>query len=90
MSDKPVVKGPVNGNALSVMGAVTTALKRAGQGHLVDEYRAKATSGDYHHLLAVSMDYVDFDLSPDDVTDRDPDDLEEYNRNEQDDYRNEE
>lgn len=60
---KPVVRGPVDGNAFAVMGAVTRALKRAGQGDKVEEYRVKAMSGDYHHLLAVSMEYVDFDLS---------------------------
>lgn len=60
--DKPIVKGPVDGNAFSVMGAVTRALKRAGQGDKVAEYREKAMSGDYNHLLAVSMEYVEFEL----------------------------
>ena len=32
------------------------------QGDKVAEYQAKAMSGDYDHLLAVSMDYVEFDL----------------------------
>ena len=59
---RPVVKGPVDGNAFAVMGAVVRALRRAGQADKVAEYREKAMSGDYNHLLAVSMKYVDFDL----------------------------
>ena len=61
-SNKPIVRGPVNGNAFAVMGAVQTALKRAGQGDKVEEYLDKAMSGDYNHLLAVSCDYVEFKL----------------------------
>lgn len=59
---KPVVKGPVDGNAFAVMGAVVRALKRAGQADKVAEYRQKAMSGDYNNLLAVSMEYADFDI----------------------------
>jgi len=59
---KPVVRGPVDGNAFAVLGAVTRALRRAGQGDKVEEYRKRATAGDYHTLLAVSMEYVEFDL----------------------------
>jgi hypothetical protein len=59
---KPTVEGPVDSNAFSVMGAVTRALKRAGQGGLVDEYRSKAMAGDYYNLLRVSEEYVDFEL----------------------------
>lgn len=59
---KPVVKGPIDGNAFAIMGAVTKALKRAGLVDKVAEYRTKAMAGDYNNLLAVSMEYVDFDL----------------------------
>ena len=59
---KPVVKGPIDGNAFAVMGAVCKALKKAGQGDKVKEYQSKAMSGDYDHLLVTSMEYVDFDL----------------------------
>ncbi len=59
---KPVVRGPVDGNAFAVMGAVIRALKMAGQADRITEYTAKATAGDYHNLLAVSMDFVEFDL----------------------------
>ena len=61
-SEKPVVRGPVDGNAFAVMGAVTRALKKAGQGDKVAEYQQRAMAGDYDHLLAVSMEYVDFEL----------------------------
>ncbi len=60
--EKPIVKGPVNGNAFAVLGAVKKALKAAGQGDKVAEYMRRATAGDYNNLLAVSMEYVDFDL----------------------------
>lgn len=61
-AERPVVRGPVDGNAFAILGACTRALKRAGQGDRVAEYRAKATSGDYNNLLAVSMEYCDFEL----------------------------
>ncbi len=59
---KPVVKGPIDGNAFAVMGAVIRALKKAGDADKVKEYKQRAVAGDYNHLLAVSMEYVDFDL----------------------------
>ncbi len=59
---KPVVRGPVDGNAFAVMGAVIRALRQAGHGDQVKEYTAKATAGDYHNLLAVSIEFVEFDL----------------------------
>lgn len=62
MSEKPTVKGPVDSNAFAVMGAVIRALKKAGQGDKVKEYKAKAMSGNYDNLLAVSQEYVEFDL----------------------------
>jgi len=62
MGEKPIVKGPVDGNAFMVMSAVTRALKRAGQGDKVKEYQTKAMSGDYDNLLRVSMEYVEFDI----------------------------
>ena len=63
MTDKPVVKGPIDGNAFAVLAAVTRALRKAGRGpEVIAEYREKATGGDYNHLLAVSMEYVEFDL----------------------------
>lgn len=59
---KPVVKGPLDGNAFAILGAVKRALERAGQREKVQEYLSRATAGDYDALLRVSMEYVDFDL----------------------------
>lgn len=66
-TDRPVVRGPVNGNAFAVMAAVRQAIRNhfpntVDADHLINEYTEKATSGDYHNLLAVSMEYADFDL----------------------------
>lgn len=47
-----------DGNAFSILGRVSSALKKAGYYESAEEYMEEATSGDYHHLLAVSMDYV--------------------------------
>lgn len=47
-----------DGNAFFIMGSVVNALKRGGHRDLVEEYEKEATSGDYNHLLAVTMDYV--------------------------------
>ena len=49
----------VDGNAFSVLGYTSKALKREGLGHLVDEMRDKAMSEDYDNLLRVCMEYVD-------------------------------
>lgn len=48
-----------DGNAFAIMGRVTQALKRAGHGDVVKDFQAEAMSGDYNHLLATCMDYVD-------------------------------
>ena len=58
---KPTVKliGE-NGNAFAIIGSVKKALRRAGADkEYIDRYLSEATSGDYDHLLAVSMEYVD-------------------------------
>jgi hypothetical protein len=50
----------VDGNAFAVMGATAKALRRAGATPaFVDAYRTLAMSGDYDHLLAVSMAALD-------------------------------
>lgn len=49
----------VDGNAYSVMGYTSRALKREGLGNLSEEMTQKATSGDYQNLLRVCMEYVD-------------------------------
>ncbi len=57
---KPTVKliGQ-DGNAFGIMGRVKQALKSAGADkEYIDKYLSEATSGDYDHLLTVSMEYV--------------------------------
>jgi hypothetical protein len=55
--EKPTVKlTGEDGNAFAVMGAVTSALRKAGYtNEEVHEYQSQAMSGDYNNLLAVSM-----------------------------------
>ena len=49
-----------DGNAFAIMGRVKKALRRAGADQeYIDRYLSEATSGDYDHLLVVSMGYVD-------------------------------
>ena len=47
-----------DGNAYSIMGRVSSALKKAGHKDLVEEYVNEATKGDYDHLLRTTMEYV--------------------------------
>ena len=61
MKKKPVVKliGE-DGNAFAIMGKVVKAMKTAGYSQdEIEDYRTKAKSGDYNHLLAVTMDFVE-------------------------------
>lgn len=49
----------IDGNAFSVMGATTRAMKRAGiPKSECDAYFAEATSGDYDHLISTTMKWV--------------------------------
>ncbi len=49
-----------DGNAFAVMGAVKKALRRNGvSSEEQAEYMAEAMSGDYDHLLQVTMEWVD-------------------------------
>lgn len=51
-----------DGNAFSILGRVQKALRRAGvPKEELDAYFAEATSGDYDHLLRVTMDWVEVD-----------------------------
>jgi len=47
-----------DGNAFSILGRVSRALRRAGMPEKAEEYLARATAGDYDHLLAVTLEYV--------------------------------
>ncbi len=46
------------GNAFSILGRVSEALKRAGYKESAQKYIEDATSGDYNNLLRASMEYV--------------------------------
>ncbi len=49
-----------DGNAFSILGTVSEALKKAGADkEYIDQYLNKAMDGDYNHLLGVTMEYVD-------------------------------
>ena len=60
-TNKPEVKlVGEDGNAFAIMGRVTKALRRAGADkEYLDKYQKEATSGDYDHLLQVTMEYVE-------------------------------
>jgi hypothetical protein len=62
-TEKPVVSiTGLNGNAFSIMGKVQYALKKNGADReYIDQYLSEAMSGDYDHLLAVSLRYVMFE-----------------------------
>lgn len=47
-----------DGNAFAILGKVNKALKAAGHADLAAEYMKEASSGDYNHLLATTMKYV--------------------------------
>lgn len=50
----------VDGNAYSVMGYVTNAMRQAGMSKAErDAYLKDAMSDDYNHLLVVSMEMID-------------------------------
>jgi hypothetical protein len=49
-----------DGNAFSIMERVKQALRCKGADReYIEKYLKEATSGDYNHLLFVSMEYVD-------------------------------
>jgi hypothetical protein len=49
-----------DGNAFAVMGAVKSALKKAGaSSEEVSKYVSDSMSGDYDNLLRVAMEWVD-------------------------------
>lgn len=49
-----------DGNAFAIMGAVSTALRRAGvPKEEIDQYMDESMSGDYDHLLRTAAAWVD-------------------------------
>ena len=50
----------VDGNAFSIMGYVEQAMKKTGYSKEEREvYRKEAMSGDYNHLVCMSLDQID-------------------------------
>jgi hypothetical protein len=47
-----------DGNAFTVLGLVTKAMKKKGHGDRLEEFMAEATSGNYGHLLRTCMSWV--------------------------------
>ncbi len=48
-----------DGNCFAILARVKRALIKAGHKELAEQYIKEATSGDYNHLLAVTMEYVE-------------------------------
>jgi hypothetical protein len=49
-----------DGNAFAIIGRTAAALKRAGNDEaVIENYREQAMSGDYDHLLAVTLAFTD-------------------------------
>jgi len=48
-----------DGNAFAILGAVKSALRKAGMKEEAEAYLKEAMAGDYDHLLATTMKYVD-------------------------------
>ncbi len=48
-----------DGNAFAILGRVSKALREAGREDLADEYLTEARTGDYDHLLQVTMQFVE-------------------------------
>jgi hypothetical protein len=49
----------LDGNAYSIMGRVSAALKEAGiTKEEIDKYYAESTSGDYDHLIRTATEWV--------------------------------
>lgn len=49
-----------DGNAFSIIGKVTNAMRRGGvESEVIKAFQAEAMSGDYDNLLRVAMDYCD-------------------------------
>ena len=60
-TEKPKIKlVGVNGNAYNILGIAKEALMNAdADSEYVDQYLEEAMSGDYDHLLQVTMEYAD-------------------------------
>lgn len=48
----------LNRDAFKVMAYVRKALRESGNEDMIENYMSEVTSGDYSHLLDVSMEYI--------------------------------
>jgi hypothetical protein len=64
-SESPITNARVklvdtDGNAFAIMGRVKKAMKEAGvEQNIINTYLSEAMRGDYDHLLATTMKYVE-------------------------------
>ena len=61
---KPTVRGQVDGNAFSILGAVQAAMEKAGESRTkIDEMLERTfSSHSYNELLAICKEYVDYKI----------------------------
>jgi hypothetical protein len=77
---KPIITDIPDGNVFAVIGAASNALKRAGLKTELEAFKARYTAAmtdgktDYHGMLAIVSEYVEFDFGD---TDEDEDFLED-------------
>ena len=58
---KPTVSSNIDGNAYAIMTLTGIALRKAGAGdEYIEQYKTEAMKGDYNHLVATTMEYVNF------------------------------
>ena len=49
----------VDGNAFSIIAYTASAMKKVGFKDQIKQYTEQATSGDYDHLLSLSVEWID-------------------------------
>ena len=65
-TDIPVKLVGEDGNAFAILGRCYQALVRARRRDLWEEFRKKATSGDYNHALATIAEYFEIGSTAED------------------------
>ena len=64
---KPAVQlAGQDGNAFAIIGRVAKAWTRLGRRDIAQEFRDRAISGDYSHLLLMAMEYTNEEATWDD------------------------
>lgn len=75
--EKPKMRGDIDGNAFSILGATKRALKIAGHKDIADRLAEVALQGDYNDLLATCSSCVEF-VFPEYDLDEEEDEDEDY------------